>query len=629
MITIHELPALRLLISLVIGIVIAPFFSYNFNSILIICFLGIVCLSAGIYTLRVNYKWRLLSSILQILAGSLVSVFLMTFANPFFSAHHISNISLNSDKELEYVVKCTDPATHKNSWQIPFELQYYIDSDEKILKPVSGKIVLFSKEIQNIPRPGEVFRIKTKLSDPQTPLNPGSFDYAAYLKRKGIYKTGFVSDKDVTKIADSPWSNIKNFTLSLRDNMITRTEKLIGQNEEADVSAGLLFGYRDKIDQSTETLFVNTGAVHLLAVSGMHVILIFSNIKGLLRLIRLNKLIGEKWTSIFAVILIWLFTFLAGLAPSIVRATIMISIIVLGDCFRKSANSINVVSAGALIMLVVDPMTLYDIGFQLSFAAVIGIIQLQKQVRSWLPAFLHKSKNLTDLISVTVAAQIGTLPLILFYFHQFPVYFIITGIVAVLISDWIIKIGCVLLLTSYISFECASYFSLAWKLAVQALLKSVEWISLLPGGLIQNIYFDLSMACIMSIMILLYIINLYKKIRFINYFALISFALMFTFDFVSLKGNQTSEKVITYESKKGKIIEIRKGLNTRLIAGEHLTDEEIIATVSPNHIEMRIENFEITRLKDNELVNFSINDNNYELYSSKIDGKLTLVVVNK
>lgn len=630
MITIHELPALRLLLSLVIGIVCAPYISATYLQSLIFSGLFVIALSCVFFFIRLKYNLRGINSILQILTGAGISYFLITLASPASNKLDISNQTTLTDKQVEYVATCIDPPGHKNSWQITMDLKGYATEGDQKFKPVSGKIIVYSKDLSDIPRPGETFRVKTKLTIPKAPEHESDFDFATYLNRKGISRTGFVNAEDLVKVGESPWWNLKNATMGYRDALIKKTKLLIGDNEAADVSAGLLFGYRDDIDASTENLFVRTGAVHLLAVSGMHVILIFSNLKSLLRLFRFNKFLGEKWMSLLAIFLIWIFTFLAGLAPSIVRATIMLSLLVLGELFKKSANSINIVSAGAVIMLIYDPMTLYDVGFQLSFAAVIGIIQLQAPVRNNMPAVILRSKTLTDLISVTIAAQIGTLPLILFYFHQFPVYFIITGIVAVIISDWIIKLGSILLLISFVSMKIASYFSLAWLIAVQALIKSIEWINMLPGGLIEGIYFDLPMAIIVSALIVVYIINRYKPIRYLNQFAISGILLVLVFDFISLQASKTTEEITTYSIKKNKIYEIKDGLNATIIADQGISDEEINKVISANHIQQRIKKTEIIRLDSDQMAEISLNDKKYTLENKLIDQtKNTIVLENK
>ena len=158
--------------------------------------------------------------------------------------------------------------------------------------------------------------IKVILKDPKENTNPNSFDYRKYLLRQKIYKTGFVAVNNIQIVNINTGFNLKHLTLQLRDWLLSRTKLLLGETEAADLSCGLLFGYRDEIDEDTEQRFVNSGAVHLLAVSGMHVILIYSNIRWLLRLLRLHKIISERGISIISIIMIWIFSFMVGLAAS-------------------------------------------------------------------------------------------------------------------------------------------------------------------------------------------------------------------------------------------------------------------------------------------------------------------------
>lgn len=612
MITIHELPALRLLLAFVTGIIIAPYFTH-LSPLYIASIIGLALISGVLLSLiHIRYKIRYLFTLMQFIPGIGVSVVLITFLDQTRNPEHLVNQTfINDSTEVELIAELTDPVSHKKNYQIPISVDGIKYRGQDHFQTVSGKVVLFCKTLDVTLLPGDKLHIRTILKDPAKNINANAFDYRAFLARKGVFKTGWVNSEDVMIIEKASAFNLKNITLRIRDQLLERTKVLLGDNEEADLSAGILFGYREKIDESTEDQFVNAGAVHLLAVSGMHVILIYTNIRWFLRLLRLHKLLSDKWISFISIILIWTFSFLVGLAPSIVRATIMLSLLILGDIINKKGNSFNIVSAGALIMLVYDPMTLYDVGFQLSFAAVIGIIQLQKACRNILPAIFHRSKTLVDLISVTLAAQIGTLPLILFYFHQFPVYFLLTGIIAVLISDWIIKIGGALLILSAVSLALAQYFSLLWFGAARALLISIDRINKLPNVLIDNIYFDLPMAITTSIMILLLIIHKISRIKYFGPIILSCFLLLISLDFRAILINKGNERVTVYYHNKLRVVEIQNGLNSMVIMDDEMKDKSLKNIISGNQLSNGVKNSEIVRLNSSESAGFIFKDSTY------------------
>ncbi len=618
MITIHELPALRLLLSLVIGIICAPLIDINDPSLQVNLISVSVGMIATLFLINLKFKLRYLSTIFQLLIGVLVTIVVITLTDPRNSPTHITAFSpIINNSKIEVLAICSDPVSKKNSYQIPIDLIAIRPYSDKEYNVATGKVVIYAKSLTKLPMPGDKIKFSTILKDPDTQINPNAFDFGQYLKRQGIYKIGYVKSDDIEIIEPCRGFNIKNITLRMRDWLLERSCMLIGDNEIADVSAGLLFGYRDKIDEETNQQFINSGAVHLLAVSGMHVILIFTNIRSLLRRMRLHKLLSDNWVSIISILMIWIFSFLVGLAASIVRATIMLTLLIFGEIFKKQTNSLNIVCAGAVLMLIYDPMTLWDVGFQLSFAAVIGIIQLQKAVRECLPAIICRSKILTDLITVTFAAQLGTLPLILYYFHQFPIYFLITGIVAVVISDWIIKIGFVIILISLIYYPLAEYFSLAWYGATFALVKSIELINKLPFVLIERIYFDIPMALITSIMILIIIIHQNIMFKRIRSFLIAASILLLVLDFRSIWKNQDVGRITQYHNKKYRMIEIQNGLNSIVIADEDISDKSITNSVLGNQVTNNIKESKIIRVKAGEDCRFSFEGKEYLLPANK------------
>lgn len=544
MITIHELPALRLLCGVIAGITAAPYISFPGEWIfLLIC--PVIALLLIFYNARIGFNRRYLPGVTQLILTFFLAVILVNLTDERRSRSHIVNLDINPDTVVTMIGKCVDPPRQTGSWQIVFESLYYIP-DSGRLRRATGKFIVFCKDLDTVPRLGETYRIAVRLAAPRSAAVPGAFDYRNYLESQRIYKTGFVSAADLNKISDASAWNMRNWSTRARDWLVAKSADLLGEGEYADVAAGLLFGYRDRIDAPTEEMFVNTGSVHLLAVSGMHVVLIYNNLLFFLRLLRFSKREGEGRLSVLAIAGIWIFTFIAGLSASIIRAAVMLSIVVAGTLIRRTGHTVNIVSGGAVVMLLWDPLLLYDVGFQLSFAAVMSIVLLQQPVRNILPAPVLRFKGVADLLSVTISAQIGTLPLILYYFHQFPVYFLVSGIVAVFISDWVIKIGFVLLFLSVVWMPAAVYFSLLWKISVVALLKSIQLIDRLPYGLVSGIYFSLPMAVALAALIILTCIHLNTRIKYYSYITCGLILALIAMDGISLIRAKARHEIRTY-----------------------------------------------------------------------------------
>jgi len=587
MITIHELPALRLLCGVIAGITAAPYITSLTGEWIFLLICPVIVLFLLFYNRRVDFNRRYLPGIIQLVLTFFLAVILVNFTDERRSGSHIVNLDISPDTTVTLIGKCVDPPRHTGSWQIVFRSLHQI-TDGGRLRRATGKFIVFCKDLDAVPRPGEIYRIAVRLTVPGSAAVPGSFDYRSYLESQRIYKTGFVSAADLNKISETSVWNMRNWSTRARDWLVARSTELLGEGEYADVAAGLLFGYRDRIDAQTEEMFVNTGSVHLLAVSGMHVVLIYNNLLFFLRLLRFSKKRGERRLSVLAIAGIWVFTFIAGLAASIVRAAVMLSLVVAGSLIRRSGHTVNIVSGGAVVMLLWEPLMLYDVGFQLSFAAVMGIILLQQPIRNMFPASVLRFRDMTDLLSVTVAAQIGTLPLILYYFHQFPVYFLVSGIVAVFISDWVIKIGFVLLFVSVVWMPAAVYFSLLWKISVVALLKSIHLIDCLPFGLVSGIYFSLPMAVILAVLIILTCIHFHVRMRYYGHLSIGLLLILFTLDGISLIRAKSTSEVRTYVVQNKSVLVEYKGFTSFVYADNRLDSAKVSELLAGERANRRI-----------------------------------------
>lgn len=584
MITIHEIPALRILAGMIIGIFLFPFFDELSSAWIVI--LSIFSIASLILTFKVEfgYNERYLSSLFLLIPTISVTILYIYLSDVRHSDDHLVHHLF--DNKVYVMAKCVEAPKKGKSWQIVMNAQSFINKGRSYT--LRGKFILYCKELNEMPAPGESFRVHVKLDTVRSPDIPKSFDYRTYLARQDIYKIGYIQKEDLKKVGEAPLVNIKNWAYQIRNWSIDRCTRLLGENELADVASGLIFGYRDKIDATTQRAFVNTGSVHLLAVSGMHVVLIYSNVVLLLGLLQIRKLVGKKNVPLLALVFLWVFTFVAGLAASIVRATLMITIMVIGKYFGRQGINMNTVCAVAVIMLIYDPNVLYDVGFQLSFAAVVGILTFQQPVKQYFPEWLLLRNGFSNMISVTIAAQLTTLPLILYYFHQFPVYFMLSGIIAVFLADWVIKIGLAVILISIISSKIAVYFSLLWQMSVWSLLKSVEWIDCIPHGLISAIYFPIESVMILSFMLILTMIQCNSKVKHFKTLLMTGIFLLIIIDGASIykaTGRVGYEKY----SINGKQVAIeRKGFDGIVWADKALDSSRVMERLSGYMISERI-----------------------------------------
>lgn len=288
--------------------------------------------------------------------------------------------------------------------------------------------------------PGRIIWVEgytTTIPPPQAPFN---FDQQKYWQNKGVYAQMWIKDQqilDVEPIGKLNWRAIL-WQLQINAKRVISTSL---KKENAGVATALLLGSKMLIDRDLKQAYINSGTIHVLAVSGLHVGFILLFLDGLLDILSRVIPIPKSIRTLLVIFGIGAFAMLTGSSPSVCRSVLMFSFWKVGTLFRQKNNGLNSVLLSAFILLWINPFLLFDVGFQLSYSAVLGILIFQPLI-SCIWAVENKIvKYLWGLITVSLAAQLTTLPLSLFYFHQFPIYFIFGSIVVIPLSAIILFLG--------------------------------------------------------------------------------------------------------------------------------------------------------------------------------------------
>lgn len=310
---------------------------------------------------------------------------------------------------------------------------------------VQGKIIVYFKKDSLLPALsyGTQIVFKKPLQEIKNAGNPGGFDYKRYSLFQGITHQVFLKPGEFEIISGKKEKSLDKFLFATREKVLAILRKNINGEKELGLAEALLIGYKDDLDQSLVQSYTNTGVVHIIAISGLHLGLIYWLLALLLKPLQKRKNIS--WLRPVLIITgLWIFSLLAGAQPSILRSAIMFTCIVLGESLSKKTSIYNTMAVSAFILLCINPYWLWDVGFQLSYAAVLSIIIFMQPVYNW---FYLKNKLLDaiwKLNAVTIAAQILTVPLSIYHFHQFPNLFMLTNFLAVPLSS-IILLGEILL----------------------------------------------------------------------------------------------------------------------------------------------------------------------------------------
>ena len=333
---------------------------------------------------------------------------------------------------------------------------------------------------------GDRILVKGAPSLIRPPPNPYQFDYSKFQQRRGVYWQHWLDSSNIMLRRSNPRTSLRASVFSLRRTCKQQIEKYLPSGPSQEIAGAMLLGMRRDISPQVKEAFAGSGTMHLLAVSGLHLGIIY----GVLLLIfgRWRHHVRGKWVFLVLVLtVLWLFTLLTGLSPSTRRAAIMFSVLLLGKQWNRQGNSYNALAFSAFIILLIDPWELYSVGFQLSYLALSGILFLQPKISPWLKFRYRVPQYIWDLITVSFSAQLAVLPLTLYYFHQTSLYFLLGNMVLVPLAFAILVAGFCFLIAA----PSAGLSTLLAK-PVNLLLEFVhaynQWLAQLPGAMWKEVW---------------------------------------------------------------------------------------------------------------------------------------------
>ena len=338
-----------------------------------------------------------------------------------------------------------------------------------------GKIILYFKKDSALAdlSYGSQLVINKPLQEIKNSGNPGGFDYKRYSLFQGTTHQVYLKENKFVVLSEKDQQTIPRFINSTRIKVLNILRKNIKGEKELGLAEALLIGYKNDLDKTLVQSYSNTGVVHVIAISGLHLGLIYWLLLWIFKPLHKKKF---RWfRPVFILTGLWLFTLLAGAQPSVLRSAFMFTCIVIGDSFERRSSIYNSLAFSALLLLCINPFWLWDVGFQLSYAAVLSIVVFMQPIYHW---FYVKNK-LLDLIwklnAVTIAAQVLTIPVSIYHFHQFPASFLLTNFIAVPLSSLILFGEIVLCAVSFVP-------------AVSAIIgKIISWLIWLMNTYIERV----------------------------------------------------------------------------------------------------------------------------------------------
>jgi competence protein ComEC len=377
------------------------------------------------------------------------------------------------EKSATFKMKVIEFQPKKDGWSKGIGEVTLLNSKEK-----KKERIVFYCQSNSVFDANDYLLVQSDLIPIQNKGNPGEFDMELFWKTKGIRKMSFIDDNSFKLLDRFERSFFQEFIYSLQTSFNNMLEKHL-EGENLAVAKAIILGDKSMLDSETKNSFSATGAMHVLAVSGLHIGLILQILMEVAKFF--SRLISRKRAVLSILILLWIYSILTGFSPSVIRSIFMFTILVLAQFFGKEQNNINSLFFSAFVLLLFQPMFLFDIGFQLSYLAMVGIYTLYRPIESWYQPKNKIIKYFWQGTAVGFAAQCMTVPLTLYYFHQFPNYFAIANLGLMVVSGLVLGLGIALFALHYIPL-IGKLTGFLLMISIAGMLWFIQWVEHLPGA---------------------------------------------------------------------------------------------------------------------------------------------------
>ena len=536
-------PFSRLILPFITGIILQWYRQYNISIVLI----SVSCFSIAFFLfyllpLKTRYRFQSLQGVLLFL---IMLVFAMFITWQKDIRHHYDWFG-HQYNDSRLIVKINEPIIEKVK---SFKAEGCVESilEKNSLIRTSGKVFIYFSKDSSVGalQYGDKILIDKPLQRIKNSGNPGAFNYERYAAFQQAFHTVYLKQGDWILLPEKSINLLNRFIFSLRTHIVTVLQKYIyGNKDVLGIAEALLIGYKEDLDKDLVQAYSNAGVVHIIAISGLHLGLIYVMLTWIFNHLPLIK--NQKLVKIVLILgCLWIFSLLTGASASVLRSAVMFTCIVIGKQFFRQANIYNSLAASAFILLCYDPYFLWDVGFQLSYFAVIGIVALQKPVTNILYFKSKMMNKVWGMLAITFAAQLITFPICIYYFHQFPNLFFITNFIAVPLSTIILFVEIFLIAFSWIP-SIAVYAGKLTGGLVWLMNFIIKFCNSLPFSLLDNIYADVFTTWLLYCFILFacaWLLNRNKRYYSFAFASLVCFTCLQVY--VKLKVKE-QKKIIIY-----------------------------------------------------------------------------------
>lgn len=582
----RTLPMPRLLLPLVLGIVVGDCWQLSWQEFQQWYYWGFGGIGGLFLALafRPNFRARAWFGALVFLVLLSLGFFRIEQSQQWNRAPHFSWQTVGDSSSIWGKVLEARPAA--NSFRVLLQVKAKTALSAKKWQAATGELLVYLKVDtgQITPQSGQHLYLSGLIDTLKPPLNPDAFDFRAYLARQGIYHQLF-APMGAWKI-DSIQQDLP-LTLVFQAFCLKVLAKHLSSGDTYAVGAALIMGERSQLSQEIKQAYSNSGAVHVLSVSGLHVGVLAIVLRFLFGWFGQNKKVQKLGLGL-ELGSIWLFTLITGAAPATLRAAVMFSMIIGARAVVRQYNIWNILAASAFTLLCWQPNLLWDIGFQLSYLAIAGIVAFQPWIYERWSAPNLALDYLWKLTSVGFAAQLSTGPLSIYYFHQFPSFFWLSGLVAVPLSGLVLILGLLLFLLEALSIP-AQWIGqiLAWS--IQLLNGLIVAIHELPQAVISGFWWN-SMATLgmYGVLALVCVAMYRRKLRWLN----LAFTLLLVWALAQWPGifrAQIQQQLVCYQVSKASVLDLFLGREVLTLSTADTLPEQMAAQNHRFHLRLKKE----------------------------------------
>lgn len=489
-------PFVRYTILLIVGIC-----SYNFLPVFnLLLFAGIGTSLLLIYSIFFIFRQRIKNQLLTGIIGGLILIFTGHFLSFLRTENNYSQHYSHQIGKFEYFEIIVDNLVEEkeNSWKTIGIVRSVI-SNNKIL-PTSGKILLyFDNKTVEKPKYGDAFFVKGNPQEIASPKNPEEFDYQNYMRRQNISYQQYLRSENIEKAGNELSDILINFALQTNTYADSILTTFVEGKNQYGVANAMILGQRDDLSNDLMQAYSAAGAVHVLSVSGLHVGVIYVVLFLMFGFMKKRGKYGKIGFFVLIFSILWFYAFVTGLSSPVLRSAVMFSIFLIAETFNKNKDGYNTTALSAFVLLLYNPNFLFNVGFQLSYLAVFGMIYFQPKLnplividkkKSWFHWLADRTWKVT---TVAVAAQIATFPITIYYFHQFPNFFILANPLVILLSSIVLicGLGYVILASIFLYFDfiiITHYLGQCLKYTILWLNETVLFFERLPYSITKFLW---------------------------------------------------------------------------------------------------------------------------------------------